>query len=252
MNLDERFWDATIDELCSGYIFETQKKLFKCLICGKEFEKGIIYRHNDSFMEAEKAVAMHIEAEHDSMFHYFLQMDKKYTGLTDHQKLLLRLFYEGYSDKEIIGHLGGGSTSTIRNHRFTLKEKEKQAKIYLTIMELLNKSTQNADKLVNIHRGATMVDERYSVTEQEKQKIIDTYFDKNEEGKLKTFPGKEKKKIVILQHIMQRFDKEMKYTEKEINTILESIYSDYVTIRRYLIEYGFMERTKDCSLYWVK
>ncbi|RIJ63707.1 DUF2087 domain-containing protein [Rummeliibacillus sp. POC4] len=27
---------------------------------------------------------------------------------------------------------------------------------------------------------------------------------------------------------------------------------DYVSLRRYLIEYGFMERTDDCSIYWVK
>ena len=36
------------------------------------------------------------------------------------------------------------------------------------------------------------------------------------------------------------------------NSVLKLIYEDYATIRRYLIEYGFMERTNDCKEYWVK
>jgi len=27
---------------------------------------------------------------------------------------------------------------------------------------------------------------------------------------------------------------------------------DHATLRRYLIEYGFLERTQDCGTYWVK
>ncbi|MBJ6950597.1 DUF2087 domain-containing protein, partial [Vibrio cholerae] len=29
-------------------------------------------------------------------------------------------------------------------------------------------------------------------------------------------------------------------------------YPDFVTLRRYLIEYGFLDRTDDGSQYWVK
>ena len=42
-----------------------------------------------------------------------------------------------------------------------------------------------------------------------------------------------------------------KYSEKEVNQILESIYDDFATIRRYLIEYGFMSRNKECTKYWL-
>ena len=69
---------------------------------------------------------------------------------------------------------------------------------------------------------------------------------------LSTFPSKEKRKIIVLQHILTRFDRNKKYSEKEINEVLKSIYQDFATIRRYLIEYGFMERSKDCMEYWVK
>ena len=41
------------------------------------------------------------------------------------------------------------------------------------------------------------------------------------------------------------------YKEMEVNKIIKPIFDDFVTVRRYLIEYGFMERAKDCSRYWV-
>jgi hypothetical protein len=30
------------------------------------------------------------------------------------------------------------------------------------------------------------------------------------------------------------------------------VYDDYVTVRRYLIEYGFLDRKDDGSQYWLK
>ena len=66
------------------------------------------------------------------------------------------------------------------------------------------------------------------------------------------FSSKEKKKIVTLQKIIEQFEPGKIYPEKEVNQILKDIYDDFPTIRRYLIEYGFMERSKDCRDYWVK
>ncbi|MNW69193.1 hypothetical protein D3C74_481460 [compost metagenome] len=51
---------------------------------------------------------------------------------------------------------------------------------------------------------------------------------------------------------MSRFDAKKKYSEKEVNEILRTVDSDYATLRRYLIEYGFIDRKDDGSLYWVK
>lgn len=75
---------------------------------------------------------------------------------------------------------------------------------------------------------------------------------KKSDGKLEIFPSKEKRKLIVLQNIVNHFDGNKKYSEKEINETLKTIYSDFVTIRRSLIEYGFMNREKDCSEYWVK
>lgn len=257
MNVSEMFWKASVEEIKKGYLYDVSSDSFYCLICGEHFEKGIIYKLGDKFMEAEKAAINHIKEKHSSSFEFLLNIDKKYTGLTEHQKELLTMFYNGFSDKEIVEKTNAGSTSTIRNQRFVFREKEKQAKVLLAIMELLNekKNSQKSsegEKLIAIHRGATMVDERYAITEAEKETVLKTYFINDNGLKLKSFSSKEKKKIIILQHIMSQFESGKRYSEKDINSILKSIYEDYATLRRYLIEYGFMERTSDCSEYWVK
>ena len=251
--IDELFWNSSVDEIKQGYVYDSTLKQYICLICGKSFTKGVIYSSEDILLEAEKTINVHITNEHNSMFEYLLNMDKKLTGLTDIQKNLLNYFYKGYNDKEIVAEFDGGSTSTIRNHRFNLRQKEKQAKIFLAIMELLNKNkSSRIQEFIKIHKSATMVDDRYAITDEENEKILKKYFIVGFDGPLSEFPLKEKRKLVVLRNIIKRFDHTKKYTEKEINTILKGVHSDYVTLRRYLIEYGFMDRVRDGSLYWVK
>jgi len=251
-DISELFWSASIEEIKRGYVYDENKREYICLICGKSFEKGIVYSQDSHFYEAEKMAEVHLTQEHSSMFEYFLNMNKKYTGLTDHQKNLLNYFYQGYSDSEIVQALEGGSTSTIRNHRFTLREKEKQAKIFLAIMGLLENKGSRKQNFISIHRSAEMVDERYAITKEENEKILNKYFIYGLEGPLSEFPLKQKRKLIILRHIVKRFDINKQYTEKEVNQILKEVYDDYVTLRRYLIEYGFMDRNRDGSVYWLK
>ena len=56
----------------------------------------------------------------------------------------------------------------------------------------------------------------------------------------------------MLRSIANLFDQEKHYTEKELNEVIKPMYEDYVHIRRYLIEYGFLDRKADGSAYWVK
>lgn len=250
--ISELFWNASIDEMKQGYVYDAENEVYICLACGERFEKGRIYVQADAYYEAEKFTRLHIIDQHISMFDYLISLDKKLTGLTDLQRNLITLFKEGLSDNEIVKELDGGSTSTIRNHRFTLREKMKQAKVFLTIMELAEERTKNSNKLISIHKRAVMVDQRYDITEAENDKILHQYFKDGHDGPLSEFPRKEKRKIVILRHLIKKFDTSKQYTEKEVNAILKAVFSDYVTLRRYLIEYGFMDRYEDGSKYWVK
>lgn len=244
------FWNASLEEMKQGYKEESTH--YQCLLCGEHIEKGVIYPYEDVLYEAKRYIRLHIEKEHGSVFDYLLSLDKKLTGLTEHQTSLLKHFYEGKSDKEVQQEMEIGSSSTIRHHRFVLKEKERQAKTYLAIMELLKEKDQYAPAFIAPHKHATMVDDRYAVTDEEQTKILKKYFSNGVSGPLNKFPPTEKQRMIVLRAIAGRLDENIKYNEKELNTILKEIYNDYVLIRRYLIEYAFIDRKADGSAYWVK
>lgn len=250
MELSNQFWDASLEELKQGYMEE--KEVYTCLLCGEKTEKGIVYPYKDRFYEAERYMRIHIETEHISVFDYLLSMDKKLTGLTDHQKSLLQLFYQGKSDKDIQKELDIGSTSTIRHHRFALKEKERQAKTFLAIMELLKEKDEHAPAFLPVHKAATMVDDRYNITQEEQGKILKKYFPEGSNKQLVKFPPREKQRLIVLREIASGLKAEHKYGEKELNDTLKAIYEDYALIRRYLIDYGFLDRKPDGSEYWLK
>ncbi|MCD9021849.1 DUF2087 domain-containing protein [Cohnella silvisoli] len=250
MNVSEYFWNSSIDELKQGYILESDHYI--CLLCGKKSEIGIVYPDDGVYYEAEKFMRKHIEKTHYSVFDYLIGLDKKLTGLTEHQNSLLHLFHQGKSDSEIQKEMGIGSASTIRNHRFVLKEKERQSKVFLALMELLKDKDKHAPTIVNVHKTARMVDDRYNVTQDEVDKVLKKYFPDGTDGLLTTFTLKEKHKLVVLREIAKRFRNEQLYTEKEVNQILQTAYDDFVTLRRYMIEYGFLDRKPDGSQYWLK
>lgn len=253
INFSELFWNAEIEEVKKGFI-ENEKE-YKCIICEESFEKGRIFEIDAKLYEAKRAAELHIDKKHSSMLEYLLGMNSAFTGLSDIQRELLNMMSQGISDKEIASKMGVAQ-STIRNHRYKLREKEKQAKLFLALMDLLsnntNKKINKLDKEVicDAHKTAMSIDDRYNITDKEKTDAIKTYI--NEAGGLKSYPAKEKKKIIVLEEIAKNFTKGKTYSEKEVNRMLKRIFEDYVTIRRALIEYGFIERTDDCSRYWVK
>lgn len=242
----------SIEELKKGYKFDIETNSYVCLSCRKEFEVGEVFSFGDRFFEASLAIKVHLRKEHEDYSKKLLYTESKYNTLTDNQKELLSLIYSDKSDKEIAKILDI-STSTVRHHRFVFREKAKQAKMYLAIYEqVMEKKTLKDEKIVPLHNNATMVDDRYVITEKEREQILKTVFVNLSPLRLKTFPKKEKRKIVILTKISEQLEPGKKYVEKELNQILKEIYDDYAVIRRYLIEYGFMERTKDCKEYWLK
>ncbi|MBM7868315.1 DUF2087 domain-containing protein [Heliobacterium gestii] len=251
MDLLKRFWDASLDELKRGYLFDEGRDSHICLVCGQAFQRGRIYPLDGLLYDARKAAELHIRQEHGSMFEHLIGMDKKYTGLTEHQQMLIRLFYHGHDDKEVLARLGG-SPSTVRNHRFQFREKEKQAKILLAIMELLREGAPEQSRLVPFPQGAHPLDDRYAITEGEYAEVLHKCFAEGLDGPITHFPEQEKKRLILVKHISRRFAPGRTYTEKEVNGMLEPVGHDYATLRRYLIEYGFLERTADGSAYWVK
>jgi Trp operon repressor len=241
----------TLDELKQGYRYDKESNAYICNYCEQHFEVGQIFSIENRFYVAEHAVSQHIKTIHEGNLLQLLTSETKYNTLTSNQKELLSLFALGVSDKEIAKKLGV-TEATIRRQRFNFREKAKQAKLYLAIYEQVFDVKSTADNaIISIHNNAIYVDDRYLITEQEKQHILETSFCSLEPLILKNFSPKEKKKVVILSKIAEQFEKGKQYSEKEVNQILKPIFEDYMTIRRYLIMYGFLERTRDGSKYWL-
>lgn len=245
----------TLEETEKGYTRDTENDTYVCNICRHTFQNGEVFKTGEQYFNAEKMAEIHVASEHGAMLDVLMSNEKKYTGLTDNQKQLLSMISKGLSDQEIAKKTGTAA-ATVRHQRFVFKEKAKQAKLYLAIYELAHKGKQKTrssvnekEEFIDIHGGAKMVDERYQITKDEEDTIISNMFSSLEPLRLKNLSPKEKKKIVILKKIAGQFKGDMIYSEKELNAILKDIYDDFATVRRYLIEYGFMDRTNDGKEY---
>lgn len=70
--------------------------------------------------------------------------------------------------------------------------------------------------------------------------------------KLMMIPKKEKNKLLVLQIVLEMLKaKSLEFTEKELNEAINEIYSDYSLIRRYLVDYKFLERDNYGRMYKI-
>ena len=71
-------------------------------------------------------------------------------------------------------------------------------------------------------------------------------------GVMTVFPAKRKKQLVILRWLATLFEADKMYSEAEINAILKRVYAeDFVTLRRDLVEMGYLRRERGGGKYWV-
>ena len=78
----------------------------------------------------------------------------------------------------------------------------------------------------------------HALDQTEQDKVLGIFF---EDGRLKTLPIKRKKRLYVLNFLARRFEAGHEYTEKEFNENILPVFEDYCTIRRELVDYGFME-----------
>lgn len=231
--------------------FAEQADACVCLLCGQRFEHGEIFPVDGRLFESRRAAELHMRSAHPNRLAGLFELGGSALSLTDNQRRLLELFASGMSDQEVAG-TQGVSPSTVRHQRFTFRERARSARLFLAAWQIAEEGKNNRAALLPVHKGATMVDERYEITEDEYQKILGNVFESLDPLRLKVFSSKEKKKIATLRRISEVFEPNKEYSEKEINETLKAIYPDFATLRRYLVEYGYMARTPDCKRYWRK
>jgi len=241
--MKNKFTQATVDELKQGFMYDSDTETYNCLFCNAKYETGNIYSVANFFVDAKKAMRLHIREKHQSVFDALLSADKKQTGITDTQKEFLTGFYDGKTDNEI-AQSTDTTASTVRFQRYNFREKAKQAKIILALSDLLeNKITENDKNSKAVEK---------TPNDDGEEDKINIFFKSISPLVLKNYSVKRRNQKFILKIIAQQFESGIIYTEKQVNEILKPIYADYVTIRRELIDDGYMERKPDCSEYWVK
>ena len=122
-----------------------------------------------------------------------------------------------------------------------IKEKQQYYVIYKINKSIFNLSLQNLISFENYEK--LMQQERI---DKYKEKVLETFY-KN--GKLIKLPAQYKKRLIVIEKIYHAFEKDKKYTEKQINETIGHYFEDYCTVRRYFIDLGLMKREKD--IYWL-
>jgi biotin operon repressor len=70
------------------------------------------------------------------------------------------------------------------------------------------------------------------------------------DGRIKAFPTQEKKIHVLLRHVLPGFSHGVRYTEKRVNEILKKFSDDTARLRRWLVDFGYMDREGGGGKYW--
>jgi hypothetical protein len=68
------------------------------------------------------------------------------------------------------------------------------------------------------------------------------------DGRLKAIPAQRKKFLAVLHYLVQSFEPDTRYSEKEVNRILEQFHEDTATLRRSMIDNRLMARER--GIYW--
>lgn len=138
------FKELRMEELYKGYIQQENGQGYTCIFCGEYFEEGVIYTSRERMVTAEKATIEHIEDEHGGIFKSLISLDKHISGLSDIQKSMLVAMFSR-KDVKVIGEEMGISPATVRAHKFNLQKMKREAKIFLTLMEVIetNNSLNN-------------------------------------------------------------------------------------------------------------
>ncbi|VDG19464.1 DUF2087 domain-containing protein [Lactiplantibacillus mudanjiangensis] len=198
-------------------------------------------------------IEQHLQTVHGGNLNQLIHLNSRYNTLTAKQQDLLTAFATGIKDQDLAKQLQVAA-ATIRHQKFTFREKAKQAKLYLAIYEqVFGESAQQlvSDPLIDIPEQPRQPDDRWLITESEAAQTLQHYFDFTTDPlRLIRLPKKQKSIIIVLTRIIDEIPVNQPLTEPALNELLKPIYFDYVTVRRYLIEYGFLSRRADGSQYW--
>jgi len=67
-------------------------------------------------------------------------------------------------------------------------------------------------------------------------------------GRLREVPMRRAKRLIVLERLALEFEPGVRYAEREVNETLRRFHDDHASLRRYLVDEGFLSR--DRGEYW--
>ena len=89
--------------------------------------------------------------------------------------------------------------------------------------------------------GSVLPDQVPQQASDEENAVLRAFFDG---PRLRQIPASRKKRVIVLRRLLERFMPGHAYPESEVNEILREAHEDVATLRRELVDYGFMVRDR--------
>jgi hypothetical protein len=80
---------------------------------------------------------------------------------------------------------------------------------------------------------------------EDEEAVLRAFF---RDGRLTEIPMRAGKRRIVLERIAVEFDPGTHYEEREVNAIVGRFFDDHASLRRYLVDEGFLDR--DHGIYW--
>ena len=75
----------------------------------------------------------------------------------------------------------------------------------------------------------------------DREKTLRNFF---RDGKLVSIPASRKQRVIVLQYLLEAFEPGREYPERKVNEVLGAFNEDYATLRREVVDYGYLVREK--------
>jgi hypothetical protein len=89
--------------------------------------------------------------------------------------------------------------------------------------------------------STSVLNQQAAPEREEENAVLRAFFDG---PRLRQIPASRKKRVVVLRRLLERFAPGRDYTEAEVNEMLREAHDDVATLRRELVDYGFMARDR--------
>jgi predicted transcriptional regulator len=174
-----------------------------------------------------------------------------FKALSDANRLkLIGLLAQEESSVEELAAMLDISASTVSHHLNKLSEigmVSARADGYYNIYRLETDRLEEMAKQLLSKQTLPEVAKDLDLTAYDR-KILQDYL--NEDGTIQQLPTNRRKLKVILRYIVDNFEFDQRYTEREVNEVIGGLHEDISGLRRDLISVGYLDRERDGSAYW--